>query len=76
MNIVDVDFSKCTEEIRPLNGVCCAPYSVSMGKKQKVINEMFKSAHIPYCRLHDCCGSWGGSHIGEFSGFSIQFKTT
>ncbi len=74
MNIINVNFSKHTEEIRPLNGVCCAPYSLNMGNKQKVISEMFKSANIPYCRLHDCCGAWGGCYFVDVPNVFPDFE--
>ena len=63
MKKVTVDFSKSKGLVKPLNGVCCAPYSISLGEKQKIIHEMFKEADIPYCRLHDCCSIWGGGHF-------------
>lgn len=63
MNKVSVDFTESTGRIKPLHSVCCAPYAASMGKEQKYIEKYFKEANIPYCRLHDCCGSWGGTHF-------------
>lgn len=63
MNKVNVDFSKKIGAVKPLHGVCCAPYAVSMGKEQVCIDKYFTDAKIPYCRLHDCCGSWGGTHF-------------
>lgn len=56
MNTIKVDFNQSVGKIRALNGACCAPYSGSLGNNQSKINAMFKAAHIPYCRLHDCGG--------------------
>ncbi len=63
MNTVKVDFSEKTGKIKPLHGVCCAPYSNNLGSEQRVIDTMFKEAHIPYCRLHDCCYPYG---VGKY----------
>lgn len=62
MNNIKVDFSKNTGEIKPLHGVCCAPYVRSAGPNQAQIDKYFKEAKIPYCRLHDCCGPYGGTY--------------
>lgn len=62
-NQCTIDFSKVTGDIRPLHGVCCAPYSSDGGAEQPVIRSRFTEAHIPYCRLHDCNGAYGGSYF-------------
>lgn len=61
MNQVNVDFNYITGSVKPLHGVCCAPYIIGDGNNQRVIHDMFTEANIPYCRLHDCCGSYGGT---------------
>jgi len=63
MNKVNVDFGKKTGIIKPLHSVCCAPYGVGFGEDQIHIQNFFTKAKIPYCRLHDCCGTWGGAHF-------------
>ena len=62
MNQFTVDFTKKTGEIKPLHGVNNAPYSVNMGKDQARVKELFTQAHIPYSRLHDTNGSYGGTY--------------
>lgn len=47
--------------IRALHGVNCAPYSRSSQNDQRLITRVFREGGIPYSRLHDCCGMWGGS---------------
>ena len=69
-----MNFLKNKGLIRPLNGVCCAPYSISLGEKQKIIHEMFKEANISYCRLHDCCGGWGGCHFVDVPNIFPDFE--
>ncbi|MBE7061696.1 MAG: hypothetical protein E7382_04080 [Clostridiales bacterium] len=56
MNNIFVDFNVKDGVINPLNGACCAPFQASYGSNQPRIKSMFESAHIPYCRLHDCAG--------------------
>ena len=63
MNRVNVDFAKNTGDIKPLHGVCCAPYNAGLGDNQTHIQQFFTEAKIPYCRLHDCCGKWGGTYF-------------
>ena len=63
MNSVKVDFSKIKGEIKALHGVCCAPYSINAGPNQGAIAKYFKEGHIPYCRLHDCTGGYGGTYF-------------
>ncbi len=60
MNHVQIDFNQPTGKIRPLHSVCCAPYRTGEGNDQKFIQQYFPEGHIPYCRLHDCCGIYGG----------------
>lgn len=52
-----VDFSKSIAEIKPLHGVNNSPVKLS----QKNI-PAFQEAGIPFCRLHDTAGAWGGTH--------------
>lgn len=57
------DFSKRIGIIKALHGVNNAPYSSIGGGKQPAIQKMFSEAHIPYCRLHDTNGSYGGTYF-------------
>ena len=63
MNQITVDFHQITGKVKPVHGVCCAPYANGMGPKQAVIEKYFTQGNIPYCRLHDCNGSYGGAHF-------------
>ncbi len=63
MNNFSVDFAKSTGPVKPLHGVCCAPYSAMQGKEQSTIQKYFTEGRIPYCRLHDCGGAYGGSYF-------------
>ena len=62
MNTVNVDFLVSKGEVKPVHSVCCAPYNRGQGPKQESIERFFKAGNIPYCRLHDCCGAYGGTY--------------
>ncbi|MBR4072331.1 MAG: hypothetical protein IKK24_00185 [Clostridia bacterium] len=62
MNTVNVNFDKKTGLVKPLNSVCCAPYNRGQGPNQESIQKFFTAGNIPYCRLHDCCGAYGGTY--------------
>jgi hypothetical protein len=57
MNNISVNFNQEKGKIKEINGVNCAPYVGSLGPNQSKIDRMFKAAHIPYSRLHDCRGA-------------------
>lgn len=61
-NQISVNFEKTIGQIKPLHGVCCAPYFVNFGPDQQYIERFFKEGNIPFCRLHDCCGVYGGAY--------------
>ena len=73
MNEILVNFDKETGKIKPLHSVGCAPYAVNMGNNQLYIDKYFKEASIPYCRLHDCCGGWGGAHFVDIPNIFPDF---
>lgn len=54
---------KTENKILPLHSVNCAPYNKGYRENQYKVNSMFKLAHIPYSRLHDACGEYGGSYF-------------
>ncbi|MBQ3054287.1 MAG: hypothetical protein IJC89_05240 [Clostridia bacterium] len=74
MNNISVDFSNILGKIKPLHGVCCAPYTISYGPNQYNIDKYFKQAHIPYCRLHDCCGTYGGAYFVDVPNIFRDFS--
>lgn len=73
MNRIQVNFEKITGQIKPLHGVCCAPYARGMGPNQQNITKFFKEGNIPFSRLHDCCGSYGGSYYVDISNVFPDF---
>ncbi len=69
----EVNFAKITGSVKPLNGICCAPYSISYGPNQRYINRYIKEGNIPYCRLHDCCGGYGGTYFVDITNVFPNF---
>lgn len=54
---------KIIGKVKELNGVNCAPYGKRGGSNQTKIEEVFGYCGITRSRLHDCCGSYGGSYF-------------
>ncbi|MBR3934340.1 MAG: hypothetical protein IKJ68_10610 [Clostridia bacterium] len=73
MNKIKVDFNNIVGRVKPLHAVNCAPYSPSFGEKQEVVQKFFTEGSIPYCRLHDCCGSYGGARFIDVSNIFRDF---
>ncbi len=72
MNI-QVTFERIIGTMKPLNGICCAPYSLSYGPNQKHINRYLTEGNIPVCRLHDCCGAYGGTYFVDITNVFPNF---
>lgn len=49
--------------IHELHGVNCAPYGKKDEGDQPLVDKIFGYAGIPRSRLHDACGSYGGSYF-------------
>lgn len=73
MNVFTVDFAHQTGTMKPVHGVCCAPYVKMQGKNQRTIAKYFKEGNIPYCRLHDCGGAYGGSYFVDIPNIFPDF---
>ena len=50
-------------KIKELHGVNCAPYNKRAGDDQQRIFSFFKYLGCPRSRLHDCCGTYGGTYF-------------
>ncbi|MEE1012512.1 MAG: hypothetical protein U0L11_10835 [Acutalibacteraceae bacterium] len=62
-NNIQVNFESQTKKVKPMHGVCNAPYSTFTGANQPLIDKYLKEGNIPYCRLHDTYGEWGSYHF-------------
>ena len=60
MEKIQIDFSSADGKIKPLHGVNCAPYSHT---GSAFVTKAFSDGKIPYSRLHDCMGGYGGAHF-------------
>ena len=71
MNTINIDFSHADGVIRPLHGVNCAPYTPR--DCGKFATNLFRQAKIPYSRLHDCMGVYGGAHFVDIPNIFPDF---
>lgn len=71
MQNITIDFSRTDGRIRPLHGVNCAPYSKN--DRGAFATKVFRQAKIPYSRLHDCMGSYGGAHFVDIPNIFPDF---
>lgn len=65
--------SNTANKIKALHGVDCAPYSSTGHKEQPMIKQMFGLGKFPHCRLHDCCGSYGGTYFVDIPNIFPDF---
>ena len=66
-NTLKIDFSKTIGKMKPLHGVNNSP----MAWETEVPG--FAEAGIPYCRLHDAAGPFGGSHYVDINNVFPNF---
>ncbi len=67
--VVSVDRGDVKGRVKPLHGVNNAPYY--FGDTDKL--HYLKEAHIPYSRLHDTCGPYGGSRFVDVENIFRNF---
>lgn len=70
MNTVHIDFNKSVCKVKPMhavNNVQSVPYDFYGGLKR------LAEANVPYSRLHDTGGSFGGSHYVDVANIFTDF---
>ena len=60
MDKISIDFTAPTGPVKQLNGVNNCPMRLKGGKRQG--QPELHDIGVPYCRLHDTAGAWGGTH--------------
>ncbi len=73
MTRLNANFSEKLGKILPLHAVNCAPYYIGKQTNQDDVQRYFTEAHIPYSRLHDCCGSYGGAYFVDIPNIFRNF---
>lgn len=63
MNRIFTDFSKVTGKIKPMHAINNGPYAFPGQDGMNHLYHRIRDAGIPYARLHDTGGSYGGSHF-------------
>ena len=71
---IKIDFGKTVGIIKDINCVNCAPYVPSLGNNQERIIQTFKELDVPYSRLHDCCGRYGGCYYVDVPNIFRDFS--
>jgi len=65
---ITIDFGASAGRIKPLHGVNNAPIRIGGDQRE------FRQAGIPSVRLHDACGSWGGTHYVDIPNIFPDFE--
>ena len=73
MNRIQVNFNEVVGPVKAMHGVNCAPYARKTGPNQPAIEKFFTEAKLPYCRLHDCCGAYGGMNFVDIPNIFKDF---
>ena len=67
---VSADPAKSLGPVKPLHGINNAPYVYQSAKHMHYLKE----AHIPFCRLHDTCGNYGGFRYVDIANVFRDFQ--
>ena len=70
---IKIDFSKPVGAMKDVNGVNCAPYLPNQGAHQSFVIKAFKELDVPYSRLHDCEGRYGGTYYVDVTNIFRDF---
>ena len=73
MNNVVIDNEKIVKRFKKLNGVNCAPYSINNGANQTTVFNCFEELNIPFSRLHDVQGLYGGMYFVDIPNIFRNF---
>nr|MBQ4318427.1 hypothetical protein [Clostridia bacterium] len=70
MSNIHIDFDKITGKVKPMHAVNNAPTAPTNSMK---LYEKIAEANIPYARMHDTGGSFGGSHYVDIENIFPNF---
>ena len=70
---VMVDFAVPAGPVKPLHGVNRGPLRLENPDGSGDRQDEFAAAGIPYVRLHDTCGAWGGAHYVDIPNIFPDF---
>ena len=71
MDKISIDFTAPTGPVKQLNGVNNCPMRLKGGKRQG--QPELHDIGVPYCRLHDTAGAWGGTHYVDIPNIFPDF---
>ena len=73
MSIINVDFGKIIGKIKPMHAVGQPPFKVGFNILDCSPMEILRDAHIPYSRLHDVGGPFGGNRYVDIPNIFRDF---
>lgn len=68
------DFGKITGKIKPMHAINNGPYSYPGQDGLKHLYKRLQDAGVPYARLHDTGGNYGGSHFVDIPNVFPDFN--
>jgi hypothetical protein len=71
MDILKIDFNNITGKIKPMHAINNPP---TVPGDWSGLYEKLKEAHIPYARLHDTGGEFGGTHYVDIENIFTDFS--
>lgn len=70
---VEVNFSKIVGKIKPMHAVGQPPFSTGFCTLNITPMQILKDAHVPYSRLHDVGGAFGGNRFVDIPNIFRDF---
>lgn len=71
MNTIKIDFNNITGKIKPMHAINNPP---TVPGDRSGLYAKIKEAHIPYARLHDTGGAFGGAHYVDIENIFTDFN--
>ena len=73
MPLVSIDFHRILGKIRPMHAVGQPPFGTGIRKLDFSPMQLLREAHIPYSRLHDVGGDFGGNRYVDIPNIFRDF---
>ena len=70
MDSIKIDFERITGKIKPMHAINNPP---TVPSDTRGLYEKLKEAHVPYARLHDTGGQFGGAHYVDVENIFANF---
>lgn len=74
MNRVQTNYGKITGKIKPMHAINNGPYALPGHDGLKHLYKRLQDAGVPYARLHDTGGNYGGAHFVDIPNVFPDFN--